>query len=593
MLRPSSAAALLLLLASLARVASRDAGILYEVWHSRAAHAMAAVRAKGLPQLTTELVIASQDTAAPFSLDDVYRGAAADIWGAQPALGFYCLWRARAGDPPPSPPMDDCANISATARAHAQMLLEAGVDYVSVDVTNWPSVGAPGGETDVWVLRPTQVLFEEWASLRTQGVATPKIAVWPCSPANSTVWRWLLDNIYNNASYADLVYTQDGKQVVFLPKAGPNCYDEAEAALIRANGGRNNVVTIPMWALFGAEAQREGAWGFFSPCTDANGAYTTSMVGDNVGPCNQDSTYVNGTTEVTEISASGGYMTSQCALPFASPGHFRGLTIARLFEKVLATSAPHLFLSSFNEMIGGRQAPAYGAKIAINMGLPNDSQRAVVWVDSYAAEFSRDIEPTVEGGNRTWLVAGSCIRLYKAGLTCAAAPTELCCTRADKEIFGNVWSLARKDGLDNLLTPLLGERNALIAGGTYSEVCNPIASPSAFCVDPSEKDGRNGPFMLYNTSDVADYVNGGMIATTPLFRCITAAPAQVHFFSTDAACEGATTESRIGFMAQRPGREMLRALHRCAGPSGTFFHALDLACDAPDPKAPKPLGYVR
>jgi hypothetical protein len=128
-MRPPSAAALLLLLASLARVASRDAGILYEVWHTRAAHAMAAVRAKGLPQLTTELVIASQDTAAPFSLDDVYRGAAADIWGAQPALGFYCLWRARAGDPPPSPPMDDCLNISATVRAHAQMLLEAGIDY--------------------------------------------------------------------------------------------------------------------------------------------------------------------------------------------------------------------------------------------------------------------------------------------------------------------------------------------------------------------------------------------------------------------------------------------------------------------------------
>jgi hypothetical protein len=51
--------------------------------------------------------------------------------------------------------------------------------------------------------------------------------------------------------------------------------------------------------------------------------------------------------------------------------------------------------------------------------------------------------------------------------------------------------------------------------------------------------------------------------------------------------------ARIGFMAQRPGREMLRALHRCAGPSGTFFHALDLSCDTPDPKSPKPLGYVR
>ena len=85
-------------LASLARVDSRDAGILYEVWHTRAAHAMADIRAKGLfPQLTTELVIQSQDTASPFSLDDVYRGVAADIWNAQPRLGYYCLWRARAG----------------------------------------------------------------------------------------------------------------------------------------------------------------------------------------------------------------------------------------------------------------------------------------------------------------------------------------------------------------------------------------------------------------------------------------------------------------------------------------------------------------
>jgi hypothetical protein len=318
------------------------------------------------------------------------------------------------------------------------------------------------------------------------------------------------------------------------------------------------------------------------------------MVGENVGPCNQDSTYLNNTNEVIEVSASGGYMTSQCALPFASPGHLRGLTIARLFEKVLATSAPHLFLSSFNEMIGGRQAPAYAAKIAINMGLPTDSQRSVVWVDTYAAEFSRDVEPTVEGGDRVWLVTGSCVRMYKAGLTCAAAPDELCCTRADKEVFANVWSLTRKDGSDSLLTPLLGERNALVAGGVYQEVCSAIASPSAFCVDPSEKDGRNGPFMLFNVSDPADYVNGGAIATTALFRCITAATPGVHFFSVDPACEGATTESRIGFMAQRPGREMLRGLHRCAGAGGTFFHALDLACDAPDPKAgAKPLGYVR
>ena len=314
-----------------------------------------------------------------------------------------------------------------------------------------------------------------------------------------------------------------------------------------------------------------------------------------MGPCNQDATYDNGTDTIIEVSASGGYMTSQCALPFASPGHFRGLTVARLFEKVLAVGAPHLFMSSFNEMIGGRQAPAYAAKIAINMGLPTDSQRAVVWVDSYAAEFSRDVEPTVEGGNRTWLVTSACVRLYKAALTCAdAAADDLCCTRDDKEIFANVWSLARKDGGDNLLTALQGERDALVAGGAYAEKCSAIASPSAFCVDGSEPDGRQGPFMLYNTSSVADYVNGGDIPITPLFRCITPTGG-VHFFSVDPQCEGATTESVLGYMAQQPGREMLRALHRCAVGAGNalFAHALDLACDTPDPKAPKALGYVR
>ena len=283
---------------------ARDAGVLYEVWHTRASSAMRDVLAKGEPQLTTELVIESQDTPTPYSLDDVYRGVAADIYNAQPQLGFYCLWRARAGDPAPTPPLDDCANISATAEAHARMLVDAGFDYVAVDITNWPIAGDPAANNDVVVLRPTEVLFEEWLALRARGIATPKIAVWPCSPANSTTWRWLLDTLYNNASYADLVYTQDGKQVVFLPFAGPNCFDDGEAALIRANGGRNNVATIPMWALFGEAAQRDGAYGFFSPCIDENGAYTTSMVG--VGPCNQFSTYVNGTDVLEEISASGG-----------------------------------------------------------------------------------------------------------------------------------------------------------------------------------------------------------------------------------------------------------------------------------------------
>ena len=600
-----------------APASARDAGILYEVWHTRAAQAMARVAAEGGAQLTTELVI---ESAGARTLDDVYgpynatpaefpsvfsapgfaaRGLhrvhaiSADIWNAQPDLGFYCLYRARPGDPAPAAP--DCANITQTAAAHAALLVGAGFDYVAVDITNWPTADN-GGSTDVSVLRPTEVLFEEWAALRAAGVPTPQIAVWPCSPANSTTWRYLLDKLYNDARYADLVYTQGGKKVVFVPHAGANCYSASEAALIAANGGRNDVTVIPMWALFGDGGGAEwdaGVWGFFSPCTDAAGDFTTSMTA--TGPCNQYATRNSADGPVVEVSASGGYMTSQCALPFAAPGHQRGLTVARLFEKVLAVGAPHLFMSSFNEFIGGRQAPASGAKIAFNQGLPADPQRDAVWVDTYGAEMSRDVEPSVEGGNRTWTTTASCVRLYKAGATCAAAAAgEPCCSRADKEVFAAIWSLRNAGAGDSLLTALAGERAALLATGAWAERCSAIANPTAFCVSTSDADGSAGPFLLYNAAVVEGHAFAGAppVATVAVQRCVTTAGR--HFFSIDAACEGlGAAESVLGWAAQRPGGEMLRALRRCGGGGGEWYHALDVNCTVPDAAFPAPLGYVR
>lgn len=95
------------------------------------------------------------------------------------------------------------------------------------------------------VLRPTEVLFEEWAAIRAAGGTTPRIAVWPCSPVNSTTWRWLLNTLYNNKTYDDLVPTQGGKKVVFVPYSGANCFDAADAAVIASNGDDVLVVRVP------------------------------------------------------------------------------------------------------------------------------------------------------------------------------------------------------------------------------------------------------------------------------------------------------------------------------------------------------------
>lgn len=549
------------------------------------------------PQLTTELVIQSQGN---LTLDMVYnpeKGPASDIYNVQPALGFYCLYRARPGQPPPIP---DCENITKTATAHASLLTEAGIDYVATDVTNWPMADV-GGSTDIAVLRPTEVLFEEWTALRAQGIPTPSISIWPCSPSGSTTWQYLVDTLYNNETYAPLVWRVDGKKALFVPYT-QTCYDLPTIALMEANGGRNDIKVIPMWALFGDgggphSPWTQGVWGFFSPCVDGKGEFTTSIVGAPT-PCNQFSTFVNSTSEVMEISASGGYMLSQCALPFASPGHFRGLTLARLFEKILANPPPNVFLSSWNEEIGGRQAPASPARIAFNQGLPHDPQRMSVWVDTYAAEFSRDIEPSVEGGGVVYAVAKACITLLKSGGNCTTNPTSQCCTRGDKEVFSNIWSLSRVDGGDNLLTNASGEKDALVAGGEWKEQCSPISNPTVFCVDGGEKDGSSGPFILYNAPNVPHPRGDGTpFPLTPLYRCITpASPQQTHFFSLSPSCEGGgTAESTLGYIAQTPGLETLRGLRRCLDKAGGSVkkHALDVDCDFPDPTAPNVLGYVR
>lgn len=162
------------------------------------------------------------------------------------------------------------------------MLTTAGFDYIVIDVTNWPTADDPA--TDIAVLRPIEVLFEEFYLLNLAGKTTPTIAVWVCSPETGTTWQYLLDTIYNNVSYVDLIHRDaTGKKVFFLPYiVSPDCYDWVTRGAIESNGGRNDVTTIPMWALFGdggGAVWNEGVWGFFSPCTNAQGIFTTSMIG--------------------------------------------------------------------------------------------------------------------------------------------------------------------------------------------------------------------------------------------------------------------------------------------------------------------------
>ena len=120
------------------------------------------------------------------------------------------------------------------------------------------------------------------------------------------------------------------------------------------------------------------------------------------------------------------------------------------------------------------------------MGLPNDPQKATVWVDTYAAEFSRDVEPTVEMGDRVFTVLSACVQLYKAGETCETPgnSNSPCCTTDDKEIWNNVWSVQR-------VAPIAAPP-AAGAGMAAAAKTDALPCPAGYQVDAILDQGDNG-----------------------------------------------------------------------------------------------------
>ena len=524
-------------------------GILYEVWHGFTAAAYANISARGGTPLAVEDVLRAPN--GTLSLYDVL-----DRWGVRsaadrffyqerPAGGFYCLYRHRAGEAGLVP---DCPGISATAARHAAELTSVGVSFVAVDATN---LGTPSTEAEVLQVRPAEVLFEEWAALRAAGVPTPAIAGWQRAEAGSTLWQgWLA--LYNNASYGALVAVAPagapggaaGKKLLFVPSGS----DDGVVAQIEANGGRNDVVAVPMWA--NDHKGAAGEWAFMAPCTtDASSpaAYTTSVVGLGRGASACAQLPALGSPLGSSLSFSPSYQLMYGSVPFSSASKYDGLTFKRqwatLFEAAGAAldgagagagaaAAPalpdNLFVSSYNEWTSQPQPNPYPQPWAVSMGLYGDNESSQLFVDTYGSACARDIEPSDRpGGDLSYSLLGSCLRvaalLYaavgggsgaaaaaavaegafagatpaalravwgaragSAGLSACAVAGEACCSYNETtDGFVPVWSFASRDATDYVASADPAEVDALAANASYAQVCTGFPGQSDFCTAPA------------------------------------------------------------------------------------------------------------
>lgn len=568
-------------------------GILYEVWHGPAFTALANVTAQGGAPLSVEDVLRSNGAQQLSDVWDKYgvRGLASGFFFQEfPQAGAYCIYRRRPGEMGLIP---DCPNIGSTLERHARQLVAMGASFVAVDCTN---LGAPSSFADLIQMRPMEVLFEEWARLRVQGVPTPAIVAWQLASAGSTLWQDHLA-LYNNASYGDLVYRDpgSGKKMFLVPDNPTLKPDPGVLQQIASNGGRNDVLVAEMWFPTDKESA-SGILPFMSTCREASGVHTTSVVGRGLAPCNQEPT-LGSPLGATAYSVSPSYQVGYSSLPFNAAGKFGAMTLKRQFATALAQPPAFLFLSSWNEWLAQPQPnpfPQQGA-YAFSMGLPRDAERASLWVDTYGSSISRDLEPSAHFGALLYNTTLSCTRMLRAasvlgapsGLTPEGSPTlcahwslvdEDCCSLEPTEAFHSVWVLQTKDGSDWLLTNSSYERQTLLQSGGWSEVCSPFGGPTDFCVSTALEGsplGLRGPFVMASVPTPDTPV--------PLFRCRLQGSTMRHLFTTSPTCEQQVMEGVLGYLSNVRTSGTPRLLIRCRKPStATYYHTLDGSCDPGD-----------
>lgn len=555
-------------------------GMFYLTWHAYAAKAMAR-----LPEpsgQTVEAVIAADGASFADLLynDGLYDVAMAFHYHQEPEPGFYCLYRERDGEAPYDEPYTgpDCGDIAGLARTHATQLWEAGVDFVYVDLTNLPSMSA---FSDVLGLRPFEVLLEEWSALRQAGVPTPQVAAWvPVSTVSAdqvaTLSR-LLD-VYAEHWSEDLLFRPDTSDAPVIFGVGDaSSWDGTLVAEAAAAG----VTLVPLWGLLSESQLAAGTAAWMQPCE--TGGVATTLIAPGTD-CDQGWTSSSPLGSVVSVSRS--YQLGYASLPLQASGRNGGLTFQKQMETALAARPDVLLINAWNEHIAQPQANPFDSSygdLKRSMGATDvsdaDASADWLWVDMYGEEFNRDFEPTVEGGDAGYQLLASCLRVYASGATTCSDAGEACCQLAEGwTLIYSLRGVGDDLSTDHLLTNNPTERDLCLSSGAWEEVGNPLYAPPEL---ESGADTADGPFRLYPSG------GAGRVA---LYRCYTGGG---HFFSTDPACEGMTTEYTLGWMSATRSSETPRALTRCYHPT-TGAHVPWLLESCPDGLSTEAtLGYVR
>lgn len=256
-------------------------------------------------------------------------------------------------------------------RKHAQLLSEAGVDFVFLDTTN-----SNGLFEHAWMK-----MFNVWLKIREEGGTTPQI-VFHCGvdegnmPSHmKTIWK----NIYQNEKYKDLWFYWDGKPLI-LGNHSSLADEYREFFTLRES-----------WAFNSWTKDGKGKWPWIAESPQIPGCDEEGNIEQVVVSAGFHSNSSRGRSFHNNKQPSSGWNDFGYGLETTG----EGLAFKEQWEEALKIDPPIVMITGWNEFTFGRWKNAgIGQKISNSFTVvENDPQFESNYIDAFSAEFSRDIEP--------------------------------------------------------------------------------------------------------------------------------------------------------------------------------------------------------
>lgn len=255
-------------------------------------------------------------------------------------------------------------------RKHAQLLTDAGVDFVFLDTTNYNGLYE----------KEYTKLLDVWSELRAQGINTPQVCFHNGGEAK-TMRDHLVKQMeaYNNEKYADLWFKWEGKPLILGCSDGLND-EQKEYFTVRDSWAFNDSVGdgVGNWPWIAEYPQKIGKNlnGEKEQIVVSAGFHSNSSIGRS---------YSNLDQNVSGISDFG----------YGIDMSGEGVTFEEQWQRVFDVDPNVVMITGWNEFTFGRwENDGFGQNISSSYHVTkNDPVYKNLYVDAFSAEYSRDIEP--------------------------------------------------------------------------------------------------------------------------------------------------------------------------------------------------------